>query len=78
MTRPDLSDPEQRRAYRTELRRVYWPWRTAALAMVFIGLMGVVGDRSHELIWSAVLIAGILFVFAVIVARTRYHLRRTR
>ena len=78
MTRPDLSDPEQRRAYRAELRRIYWPWRTAALAMVFIGLMGVVGDRSHELIWSAVLIAGIVLAFAVIVARTRYHLRRTR
>jgi hypothetical protein len=78
MTRPDLSDPEQRLAYRRELRRVYWPWRYGALALLVVALVGSMTDPAHDRIWTAILIVGAVLTFAVIIARTRNHQRRMR
>ena len=78
MTRPDLSDPQQRLAYRRELRRVYWPWRYGALALFVIALAGSLIDPGHERLWMATLIVGAIVTIGVIIARTRYHQRRMR
>ena len=78
MTRPDLSDPEQRLAYRNELRRVYRPWRYGGLALLVIALVGSFNDPAHDRVWTALLIAGAVVTFGVIIARTRYHQRRMR
>ncbi len=78
MTRPDLSDPEQRVAYRKELRRVYWPWRYAALAMVIAGVFGGWFDPAHEPWWTVLVVVGAIVIAGVIIARTRYHQRRMR
>ena len=78
MTRPDLSDPVQRRAYRAELRRVYWPWRAASLALVLIALFGSLLDPARDRLWAALLFVGAVMVIGVMVARTRYHQRRMR
>jgi len=76
MTRPNLSDPAELAAYRRELRRLHRPWRILALAMVIGGLISAMLDPAHELWWYALMIVGAVGVFAVIVARTRYHQRR--
>jgi hypothetical protein len=78
MSKPDLSDPEQRLAYRKELRRVYWPWRYGALALLVVALVGSVSDPAHERLWTIVLVIGAVMTFAVIIARARYHQRRMR
>ena len=78
MTRPDLSDPDKRLAYRRELQRVYRPWRYGALALLMIALIGSSMDSAHERVWIALLIVGALLTFAVIIARARYHQRRMR
>jgi hypothetical protein len=78
MTKPDLSDPEQRRAYRAELRNVYRPWRYGALAVLVIALVGSSVDPAHERLWTVLLVVGAVATLAVIVARTRYHQRRMR
>jgi hypothetical protein len=76
MSKPDLSNPDQRLAYRIELRRVYRPWRYGALALLVIALVGSVSDPAHERLWTVILIIGAVLTFAVIIARTRYHRRR--
>jgi hypothetical protein len=78
VTRPDLSDPDQRLQYRRELRRVYWPWRYGALALLVIALVGSLIDPNHERVWTAILIVGAIMTFGVIIARTRYHRHRMR
>jgi cyanate permease len=78
MTRPDLSDPAQRLAYRGELRRVYRSWRYAALAMVVAGVAGGWFDPGHEPWWTILVVAGAIIIAGVIIARTRYHQRRMR
>jgi hypothetical protein len=78
MTRPDLSNPDQRRAYRAELRRVYRPWRYGALALLVIALVGSSVDPTRERLWTVLLVVGAVATLAVIVARTRYHQRRMR
>jgi preprotein translocase subunit SecE len=78
MTRPDLSNPAQRRAYRAELRRVYWPWRLASLALLIIAMFGSMLDPSRDKLWGTLLIVGAVLVIGVIIARTRYHQRRMR
>ena len=78
MTRPDLSDPQQRLAYRRELRRVYWKWRYAALALLVAGVLGSRFDPKHEPWWTVLIVIGGITVLGVIFARTRYHHRRMR
>ncbi len=78
MTKPDLKDPDQRLAYRMELRRVYWPWRYAALAILVIALIGSFADPARQTLWEILLILGAVMTIGVIIARTRYHQRRMR
>jgi hypothetical protein len=78
MTRPDLSDPEQRRAYRAELRRVYWPWRATSLGLLLAAFVGSLLDPALDRLWSALLVVGAVLIVGVIIARTRYHQRRMR
>jgi cyanate permease len=78
VTRPNLGNRNELEAYRAELRRLHRPWRILALALVIAGLIGAMLDPAHELWWYALMIIGAIGVFAVIVARTRYHQRRMR
>jgi hypothetical protein len=78
VTRPNLSDPAERLAYRRELQRVYRPWRYGALALLVAALVGSSVDPAHERWWVVLLIGGALGTFAVIIARARYHQRRMR
>ena len=78
MTRPDLSDPEQRLAYRRELQRVYRSWRYGALALLAAALVGSTVDSAHQSLWVILLVVGAVMTFAVIIARARYHQRRMR
>ena len=70
--------PVQRRAYRRELSRVYWPWRAVSLGLLLVALFGSLLDPAREKLWSALLMVGAVMVIGVIVARTRYHQRRMR
>lgn len=74
MTPPDLRDPDTRRAYRAELRRVARGWRLAGLIVLSAGGIGLVDDRGAPA-WAAVGIGSLMLV-AVIAHRTRYHRRR--
>ena len=85
MARPDLSTPEGRGAYRSELRGIARPWRYAGFAIVLLGTAAMifVAYSSHELLgtldgWSS--IAAIAFGWALLIVamvkRTRYHRRR--
>jgi cyanate permease len=78
MNRPDLSDPDQRRVYRAELRKVYRPWRFTALGLLVVALVGSLWDPAHERIWEILLIVGAVMTLGVIIARIRYHQRRMR
>jgi hypothetical protein len=78
VSRPDLSGPEQRSAYRAELRRLYRPWRYGALALLVIAVIGGIVDRDAEPLWSILVVIGAVVIASVIVARTRYHQRRMR
>ena len=78
MTRPDLTDPQQRLAYRRELRRVYRKWRYAALALLVAGVLGGMFDPIHQTWWTMLVAIGGIMVAGVIIARMRYHQRRMR
>jgi drug/metabolite transporter (DMT)-like permease len=79
MSKPDLSDPAQRSAYRRELRRAYRPWRWGGLALVTAGLV-VMLVRGNGFDTPSLILLGIgwMILAGVIVARTRYHRRRMR
>ena len=79
MTRPNLSDPVERAAYRRELLKVYRGWRWLGLALVVAGVAAMfIGGRGFDA--SALVLLGIgwAILIAVIIARTRYHRRRMR
>ena len=79
MTRPDLKDAEQRRAYRAELRRVYRFWRWLGLATVSAGVATMfAGGEGFNALSLVLLGVGWAILIAVIVLRTRYHQRRMR
>jgi len=78
MTRPDLSDPDQRLNYRRELRRLYWPWRYGALALLVISLVGSWNDPGHDRLWTVLLVVGAALTSGVIIARSLYHRKRMR
>lgn len=78
MTGSDLFNPEQRRAYRSELQRVYRPWRYGALALLVIAFIGSIADPVHERLWALLLVSGAILTIGVIVARMRYNQRRMR
>ena len=86
MSPPDLKSPEGRRAYRRELRRYARGYRIFGLALVLAGALLLFGPRfgwfaffamSDAYGWSLLAVGWIVLV-AIIVLRTRYHLRRMR
>ncbi|MBV8908268.1 MAG: hypothetical protein JOZ20_04640 [Sphingomonas sp.] len=79
MTKPDLSDPAQRAAYRRELIRLYRPWRWLGLAIVVAGVAAMfLGGHGFNTISLVLLGVGWAILIGVIIARTRYHQRRMR
>lgn len=79
MTPPDLSKPEERRAYRRELIRLYRPWRWLGLAIVVAGVVAMLAGGNGFNALSLVLLGiGWAILISVIIARTRYHRRRMR
>jgi hypothetical protein len=78
MARPNLSDPEARKAYRRELRAYLRPWRIAGLLVVIGACYWLLfQDRQSPAAWAA-MVAGWAVLIAIIVLRTLYHLRRMR
>jgi hypothetical protein len=88
VTRPDLTDPEQRAAYRRELRQYARGWRWLGLALVAIALALLAWPRMggpwmlgpwpmQHWGWALMALAWAI-LFAVIFARTRHHRRRMR
>ena len=78
MARPNLSDPAEYKQYRRELRAYLRPWRMAGLFLVIGACFWlIVRDRESPVAWTA-MIAGWVVLVAIIVLRTRYHLRRMR
>lgn len=79
MTRPDLSDPAQRAAYRKELVQLYRGWRWLGLAIIVaaVALM-FFRDGQFDRLSIAMLVVGWTILIGVIVQRTRYHRRRIR
>jgi hypothetical protein len=79
MTRPDLSDPAQRAAYRKELVRLYRGWRWLGLSIVAAGLVVLfVRGTGFDALSISLLTVGWTILIGVIVQRTRYHRRRMR
>ena len=77
MTRPDLTDPVQRKAYRRELRAFARPWRLLGLALLVAGVVVVlVRGEGFDPLSVGLVIAGWAVLIPVIVARSRYHQRR--
>src|SRR6476660_5254469 len=81
--RPELSNPDARRAYRRELRGVYRVPRILAVALLAAGGIGLLidnwrGSGSVSLIWLswAAVGAGATSCIILVVLRTRYHGRR--
>ena len=78
MTRPNLSDPAAQKEYRRELRAYLRPWRMAGLLLVIGACFWLLfRDRESPVAWAA-MIGGWAILIAIIVLRTRYHLRRMR
>ncbi len=79
MTRPNLSDPAELKAYKTELRRLYRGWRWLGFAIIAAGVgVALFGGNGFDLPSLILLGIGWAILLAVIVARTRYHQRRMR
>jgi hypothetical protein len=77
MTRPDLEDAGQRRAYRRELRVFARPWRLLGLGLILAGVAVLfVRGRGFDRLSVALIAAGWLVWIPVIVARTRHHRKR--
>ena len=79
MTRPNLSDPAELKAYKAELRRLYRGWRWLGFAVIAAGVgLALFGGNGLDLPSLILLGIGWAVLLIVIVARTRYHQRRMR
>lgn len=86
MSRPDLSDPEARAAYRRELMGLYRRQRLIGFTLVLVGAWLILWPRMKgpwmlgslpSQYWGwGLLVIGWLVLATVIVARTRYNRRR--
>ncbi len=78
MAKPNLSDPAELKEYKRELRIYLRPWRLAGLMIVILACYWLIfRDRASTAAWAA-MIAGWAMLIAIVVLRTRYHLRRMR
>jgi drug/metabolite transporter (DMT)-like permease len=79
MTRPNLKDPAELKAYKTELRRLYRGWRWLGFVIIAAGVaIALFGGNGFDLPSLILLGIGWAILLVVIVARTRYHQRRMR
>ena len=82
MAPPDLKDPEQRAAYRQELRGVALGLRRTGIGLSLAGALLVLAQRKGIAVplWLGVGVLGIgaLIVIAAISTRTAYHRLRMR
>jgi len=76
MARPDLSDPEQRLAYRRELAGVARPVRLAAVAFLVVSLVLLLVVPAQPTVAYAALVVGAVLSVIGVVERTRHHRRR--
>jgi len=85
VSRPDLNNPEERKAYKRELRGVArWP-RGVGFALIGLGALMVVARASGWAFWTndgpdflALLVLGVGWAFLVwaFMQRNAYHRRR--
>ena len=82
MAAPDLNDPEQRAAYRQELRGIAVGPRRAGILVSLVGALLVLAQRKGIAVplWLGVGVLGIgvLILIAAISTRTAYHRARMR
>jgi len=83
MTKPDLSDPAQRAAYRRELQAVARPLRFTGVAFALLGaVLAIVRSKWAPQMPSAIPMAalalGVLNMLGAIAIRTRYHQQRMK
>lgn len=87
MTRPNLEDPDERLAYRRELRKILPVHRILAVTFMvggaaiwfwprFMGGPWFIGNFQTAHIGWAIIALGWALAAYVIVSRTRYHARR--
>lgn len=81
--RPELADPDQRAAYKKELRAIAPLPRITGFVLIVLGVAGLfytqfraTGEHDMRLAsWLLIAAGWVLWVF-VIVTRTRHHRRR--
>jgi hypothetical protein len=73
VTRPNLADPQERAAYRRELRGIHRVWQLLGLALLGGGLaLALFGRRGFDAISLTLIAAGWIIAIGVIAGRTRY------
>jgi hypothetical protein len=83
VTKPDLSDPAQRAAYRRELQGVARPLRYTGVAFALLGVVLAIirskwAPEMPYVIPLAALALGALNMLGAIAIRTRYHQQRMK
>lgn len=80
MSPPDLNDPEQRAAYRRELRGVArgWLYATMAFWAASLAFWPWQAGTSGRTYGPPLILAGLACAVVRIVLRTRYHKARMR
>ena len=84
MTAPDLSTPEAREAYKSELRGVARPLRLVGLVFVVVAALiaivsrfgGMTAPSWIDIVFYTLLGIGWAILFTAIYQRTQYHRRR--
>jgi hypothetical protein len=83
MSKPDLTDPIARAAYRRELQNVAKPLRYTGVAFALLGALLAIArskwaPQMPSAIPMAALALGVLNMLAAIAIRTRYHQQRMK
>ena len=77
MTRPNLQDPAELKAYKRELRGLHKVWRWVGLVIVLAGVVVMfMRDGQFDLYSGALLFVGWAILIAVVIQRAHYHKRR--
>lgn len=77
MTRPNLDNPEERRAYRRELILLHQGWRRLGLLIVFLAVVALFfRGGGFDTLSLSMLAVGWAILIGVIIARNKYHRAR--
>ena len=77
MTRPNLKDPTELAAYKSELRGLHKEWRWLGLVVVVGGVVVMFArDGQFDRYSGGLLFVGWAILIWVVIQRTRYHKRR--